>query len=550
LTTRTQLTDRLHAAVSARWSYLDRVLDTASNEDVGAFYPIPKYADGQVRFAYDLSKRARWELVGLASTDSVTRTVLSPDPALTKRDNRDANFYRVYARYLADLDDGSNVSLVPYFGQDRSRLVNQFGGPEASLDVTSTLYGFRGGWRSRVARLFTVTLGMDAEVVASNLSRTGSPTLPPREGDVRVFGQLAPTEVNSDDWSALVASVAPYVELDITPFGSRLHIIPGLRVEPYVIGASRKAPQVGDTPAIGIFTQDTSVQPRLTARFAMTEWLTWQASYGHYGQPPQPEDLSAVFGNPTLALSHARQLVLGANVKLSERFSAELTAFRSDSTQLPVRNPRAEPFAAEALLPLGNGRTVGAQLLLRQSISRSLFGWVSYSLLRAERTDPVVDDRCSDPTMTTATCAAPARVEFGYATTRTRLFDYDQTHLLTAVASWDLGHGINLGGRFRYATGYPRTPVVGSYEDARRGVVQPLFGQQNSIRIPPFAQLDLRLAKTLKLSKDSELEFYVDVQNVTNRKNAEEIAYSADYVTQGRITGLPLLPVAGARLSW
>ena len=549
-TVRTAISQKWRLSLSGRWSYLDRALKTVSDEDVGAFYPIPRYADGQVRLAYVPSKREQLEIVSLGSSDKVTRSVKSPDPALTKRDDRDTNFYRVYMRYSRDLDDGSRVSVVPFFGQDRSRLQNQFGGPVATLDTTSTLFGFRGNWRARVTRLLTVTLGLDAEVVSAQVSRTGSPTLPPREGDLRVFGQLAPSELNSDNWSALVASAAPYAELDITPLGDRLHLIPGIRFEPYVVGASRKTPRVGDTPSIGLLTQDTAIQPRLTGRFDATKWLTLQASYGQYRQAPQPEDLSAVFGNPYLSLSQARHLVLGANVRFGEKLSAELTVFRSDSSHLAVRSPREQPFSGEALLPLGKGKTIGGQVLLKQMFSKNLFGWVSYSILRAERTDPVVNDQCSDPSLTLAACPFPNSTTFGYSVSRTRLFDYNQTHLLTALASWEIGRGFNLGARFRYASGYPRTPVVGAFYDARRDAAQPLFGRQNSTRIAAFVQADLRLAKTLKLAKDSDLELYLDVQNITNRRNAEEIAYSSDYARKNRITGLPFLPVLGARLTW
>jgi hypothetical protein len=40
------------------------------------------------------------------------------------------------------------------------------------------------------------------------------------------------------------------------------------------------------------------------------------------------------------------------------------------------------------------------------------------------------------------------------------------------------------------------------------------------------------------------------VQNVTNHANPEEILYNPSYTQRGYITGLPILPVIGARLSW
>mgnify|MGYP001764596158 CR=1 FL=1 len=63
------------------------------------------------------------------------------------------------------------------------------------------------------------------------------------------------------------------------------------------------------------------------------------------------------------------------------------------------------------------------------------------------------------------------------------------------LLSWAIGKGFTVGARFRYSTGYPRTPVVGSFYEARDDLYQPLFGAQNSIRIPGFYQLDVRAEK-------------------------------------------------------
>jgi hypothetical protein len=91
--------------------------------------------------------------------------------------------------------------------------------------------------------------------------------------------------------------------------------------------------------------------------------------------------------------------------------------------------------------------------------------------------------------------------------------------------------------------------VTSAYFDVQTGTYQPFFGALNSTRIPFFLQWDVRVAKTFTLGGAS-LEVYVDVQNVTNRANPEELVYSLDYAERRTITGLPLLPVAGARLAW
>jgi len=120
--------------------------------------------------------------------------------------------------------------------------------------------------------------------------------------------------------------------------------------------------------------------------------------------------------------------------------------------------------------------------------------------------------------------------------------------VLTGIGTWDLGKGFDVGARVRFATGFPRTPVERALYDARRDAYTPVFGPKNSDRIPAFFQVDLRGSKRFTLPR-GELEAYLEVQNVTNRENPEEIVYSASYRNKGFITGLPILPVIGAKWS-
>jgi TonB family protein len=538
---RATLAPRLRLAAAGRVSYLDRTFALASDRDVGDLFPIPRYRDAQARLGYQLDARTDLELDGLYSRDEVTRTVTSSDPAFTKRDLRTLSFWRGWARYRRELEDGV-VELVPFFGRDRARATSQFGGPETTGAADSTLYGFRGSWRGRLSRRVTLALGLDGEVVTTTLQRAGSLAVPAREGDQRAFGQAPPAQINHDSWSMVAASAAPHAELDLSLADDRLHVIPGLRVEPIFTSASRRTPVVGETPPIGLFAEETAVQPRLTVRFAPLARLALNASYGQYRQPPQAEDLSAVFGNPALPVARGTHYVAGASLRLAEGLVAEVTVFHSRSSRLAARTPLSSPLLAQALVAGGRGRSTGGQVVLRRELARGLFGWLSYSLLRAERSDPVAEPAC---TPMTAACAGAPR----YTSGPWRLFDQDQTHLFTAVAAYALGAGFEAGLRLRYATGFPRTPVTGAVHDSRLDVYQPLFGAHNSTRLPAFFQADVRLARTTKLA-GSTLEVYLDVQNVTNRRNAEEFAYGPDYSERRTISGLPILPVLGARLAW
>jgi hypothetical protein len=282
-------------------------------------------------------------------------------------------------------------------------------------------------------------------------------------------------------------------------------------------------PKPGGTPSNGFANEQTVLDPRLTVRFSPVKALTLKAAYGWYHQAPAPEDLSAVFGNPQLGLSDAHHFLGGASYGVTETLTVEAVGFFSMSSGLASRSELATPAIAQALVGEGVGRAYGGQILVRQALAKGFFGWASYSLMRSERQDH------------------PDRIY--------RLFDYDQTHVLTVVGSYEPGLGFEIGARFRYASGFPRTPVAGAFFDSRRDIYEPSFGAQNSIRVPAFVALDLRAAKRFDFGR-VKFEVYVDVQNVTNQKNAEDIVYNYDYSKQGTITGFPILPVFGGRLDY
>ena len=127
-----------------------------------------------------------------------------------------------------------------------------------------------------------------------------------------------------------------------------------------------------------------------------------------------------------------------------------------------------------------------------------------------------------------------------------RLLDFDQTHVATAALGYTRARW-RVAARARYATGMPRTPVIGSYPDLQSGLSEPIFGAQNSTRLPAFFALDLRLERSVALGR-AILTGYLELENVTDRANAEELAYNHDYSATQLIRGLPTLALAGLRL--
>lgn len=515
----TALSGTARIAVAGRRSHLGSVLSRLTSDDVGDFVPIPQYYDGQVLAQLDLGKDEQLELGALGSDDQLTRTIDATDPAEVRRQDTHDRYYRGFVRYTRILPDGSSVSVVPSVGWDGNTTRAAFGAVPTSLDVGTWRYAVRAGYRRRLDPAVTLSLGVDGAGSRSAVSRLGSVNLPPREGDVAVFGQAPGDQVNADRWTASVVSVAPYAFAEMTI--GRLAVTPGLRIDPYLIDGSRLTPIVGSTPALGYRRMTIALEPRLSATYQVSRALQLRAGGGVYDQPPDPTDLSAVFGNPTLGPARAYHASAGVAYRLTGTLGAELLGFYKAIDHLASRSALATPPLAAALVEDGTGRGYGGQVLLRQELSHGVFGWITYSLIRSERRD--------------------------HPGSAWRLLDYDQTHVASVLASYDLGRGWQLGARLRYATGVPRTPVIGSYFDARDDQYEPLFGAQNTARVPAFYQLDARLERTFTLA-DHRTNVFVDVQNLTDRKNPEEIIYNFDYTVRKYITGLPTLAVIGARV--
>ena len=326
-------------------------------------------------------------------------------------------------------------------------------------------------------------------------------------------------------------TIAPLrVQLDWTPFGDRLHIIPGLRVEPYVISGDHAIPVVGSAPPQqGFAGEDTGVDPRISVRFSPVKALTLKAAAGIYHQAPAPEDLSAVFGNPNLTLSTADHVLGGASYAITENLTVEAVGFYSASSGLATRSELPTPLLGQALVSEGTGKAFGGQILLREALYKGFLGWVSYSLMRSERQD--------------------------HPRSPVRLFDYDQTHVFTVVASYEPGLGFEVGTRFRHSSGYPRTPVAGAVlrfpPRPLRALLHPPRARRTRNPDPSVRRARSAGGEAVGFRPDQAGGAYLDVAGTCpNRKNDEDIVYNYNYTQKSYITGLPILPVFGARFDY
>src|SRR5574341_430355 len=270
------------------------------------------------------------------------------------------------------------------------------------------------------------------------------------------------------------------------------------------------------------------LDPRAALFWDPRRGTTLSAAVGLFGKAPEPGELTELFGNPALVPYRAAHYSVGVKQALPWGSSFEATAFYKSLWRMVASVYDTSPGdGTPRLSNEGRGETIGAELLLRKDLARELFGWVSYTWSRALRRD--------DPSQ-------PSYPDW-------HLFGLDQTHNLTVVLSYRLPGEWIVGTRFRAVSGNPYTPYIAHYmgPDGRyRGVPSP---DLLSRRLEPFLQADVRVDKRW-IFRSWMMSAYLDVQNATNRSNAEFRVPSYDFTGQVSIPGLPIFPTFGLRAEW
>jgi hypothetical protein len=473
----------------------------------------PKYWDYQLKLHFKLTPHDNLDLFFFGSDDALLVGLTDVTGGPFHEFSQHTFFHRGLVRWTHRFQSGALLSVTPSFGYDVPYGLDVTVGNGSYSHTDGQLsYSLRALYHLPLKRWLRLDAGLDYEGTRYTLDARQNPGGLYREGDVGDFlGYTAPNPnaaVLTDHMLLYTNHVAPFASLTIALFNQRLLVMPQMRLEAMTFVGTR--PQHFSSAFV-------LPEPRLSVRVKVSSRVSLQGSVGVYHQAPGLSDLSPVFGNPALAPELAIHYVAGVEVKATATMHFELQGFYKDLRNLVVRGELpTDPLLEEG----GVGRVYGMEILARQEIWKNFFGWVSYTLMRSER-----QDHPGDPW---------------------RPFQYDQTHILTALASYKFPLGFQLGVRFRYVTGNPYTPVARAYYDINSYSYVPVYGAPYSARLPTFNQLDIRVDKTFAFN-NWKLVIYADIQNVYDSTSAEGIIYSFDYRKPQFLNGLPFLPVVGAR---
>jgi len=490
--------------LAGRRSWLDAWLGPVLKDSGVGVTKAPVYYDYQAMVEHDFTRETTLRLFAFGADDRFKLTLNSPeseDPAIGGDAKQSSSFGRLQARVETRPSSTIRISSQVSAGREGQHVTVGTLGFDFKLDSI----GARSDVRMQLAPWITAVAGIDIEYLSYDVTWKAPPAnFDSTQSTGPLFGRPTVELKGKGD----VFRPAAYTMLELTPV-SGLKLFPGVRAD---------------------YNSDTkgwTVDPRIGVRYDIHAGFprtTLKGGVGLYHQPPQPYQSIEPFGTKGVGSPTAMHYSAGVEQEISHPLELSVEGFYKDLNDLVVPVAAASSTQnGQSYQNNGSGRAYGSEFLLRykpQGQGR-FFGWVSYTLSRSERRDAASDAMYT--------------------------FDYDQTHILTALGSYKLGRGWQAGLRFRYISGTPYTPEIGGVMDYDAGTYAPVSSNdRNSARTGAFHQLDFRVDKTWTFSA-WKLSAYLDVQNTYLHENPEGVSYNYNYSKSSNLTGIPFLPIIGLR---
>ena len=260
--------------------------------------------------------------------------------------------------------------------------------------------------------------------------------------------------------------------------------------------------------------QDTargSIEPRLGARFRVTDALSLEGTVGRFSQMPSlPLAVAGfeAFGLRDFGLQTSTQTALGVDARLPKTLSLRVTGYHQWLHVSDLRSTFARDVRSPEFLDMRAGRGYGVELMLRLPQRAAVSGWLAYTLSWSVRDFDGV-----------------------YAAS-----DWDQRHILNLVTTVRMSKGWSAGGRFHYNTGRPYP-------------VQTEVGTVDYFRLPAFWQVALRGTKRVVFDRWT-MDLYLELGNATLTRQVVAVQRQFTSGTVDQIGFRIVLPSIGVHAEW
>jgi hypothetical protein len=308
---------------------------------------------------------------------------------------------------------------------------------------------------------------------------------------------------------------------------------------------------------------ELSPEPRLAVKYNVTNHFRLKFAGGLYSQNlvaarterdvvnlfyaiiSGPDNLPDYFDGKerTSALQKASHLILGAEIDLNSKITANIEAYYKYFPQLTNlnrnkiydedKNPDQPALLKEDFI-LEKGNAYGVDLTLKYD-QRKFYFWFVYSYAYVNRYYEDVD-----------------------STMKHYFPHFDRRHNLNLVGTYRFGKQMTweVSARWNFGSGFPFTQTQGYYEQVsfdngiysdyttNNGEIGIIYADLNKGRLPAYHRLDLNMKKRFYLSENSKIDVDLSLVNVYDRKNV----FYRDRITGEIIYQLPFMPSLG--ITW
>jgi len=397
------------------------------------------------------------------------------------------------------------------FGIDQS---NRFAlGSEPS--VFSDSYGFDRRSRLATSTWHDVYGHFSPSISASYYSISRGEEFPGASQDLRFLARQLFGEIAWSRWEPLTVRAGGEVDRRATSLNDHAPLRPGVDTSFALIDASgvrtgafgeldvrataRLRLITGVRTDFSTLSNVRTVDPRVSAAFALRPGATLTAAWGIYHQLADPLQFDSLFGIPFLPPMRARQAVLGGQIGSESG---------GEMARVEVYDKRYQDLVSDAeygegLYAGGTGSSRGVDVFVKGSGPFGTTGRISYSYVHARRTYP--------------------------GTTRTARAKFDIPHTVSAVVERAWRTGWRTGVAYRYATGRPFSRVAGARFDPGENEWTAEMGRPMNARLPDWRRLDLSASYLRRLSPEWQAVGFVSLINVLDRRNVTDFRYANDY---------------------
>ncbi len=267
-----------------------------------------------------------------------------------------------------------------------------------------------------------------------------------------------------------------------------------------------------------------TLSPRVALSYKLDESEKWQinATVGRYNKlPPYTilgfRDNGNTLVNKTTKYISSNHFVIGIEHLLNASTRISLEGFykkydnypvsRLDGISLANKGADFEVLGNEEISSIGEGKTLGIELLYQQKLSKNFYGILAYTLFQSEFSG--VDGRFL-PSL------------------------WDSRHLLTFTGGYKFGTNWEISLRHRFIGNTPYIPVDESATLQFYPAIILDYNRLGELKLGNFNQADIRIDKKWNFNKVA-LDVYLEIQNAFNQQIPQPPTYGLNRDSNGAV---------------